>query len=283
MRVNSLSFPHPILGANDDITGSYKIDGPFVSKHGPKIRLSMTHVLRNHDLQEYLDAGSAEFMVEVCCSKTLFRRAYFSSSTEHLIDIDEPLLRDQVTVMFFLVAKRDIRDYLPKTAHSDFSKYSFFLKKGDLLAYGGSTQFAVLKQWITSNAVGSFMEIVDGEFRNGPMKINLQSEKISIQLSTADFDSYDLLQRSGRFDNIFHSAVALPALIFAISQFIDAPDQFEGYSWAAVMKDKSQNDSRLNKINWTAENAPWIAQEILDNPFHRTLETITAITLEADG
>ncbi len=276
MKVNNLSFPYPILGSNDDVAGSYKIDGPYISRSPEKIKLTLSHVLRNHDIQQYVDTGSAEFMVELSCSKTFFRKAYFSSTPDHAIEIPESHLRDQVVVSFYIVARTDINGYLPKTAHSDYAGHSFALKKGDLLAYAGNTQFSALKQWLSSNAVGNFMEIIDGEFQNGPMKIDLNSEKISIQLSTTDYDKYSLLG-SGRFDHIFHSAIVLPALMFALSQFIEAKDQFEGRAWAAVIEDRMQNDSKLNKINWIPENVPLIAQEILDNPFNRTLNAMTQI------
>lgn len=280
MRVNSLSFPHPILGTNDDMAGSYKIDGPHVSRTAEIIKLSMSHVLRNHDIQYYLDNGDAIFMTEICCPKTFFRRAYFSSTMDHVIEISESLLRDQVLVDFYVIAKKDIKGYLPKTAHNDYSTYKFNLKKGDVLAYAGNTQFSAPKQWLSSDAVGNYMEIIDGKFATGPMKIDLSSEKISIQLSTTDYDNYSLLQRSGRFDEIFHSAIVYPALIFAIGQFIEAPDQFEGLGWASVMNDKQQNDVKLSKINWIAENAPIIVQLILDHPINRTF---TAMTKIAEG
>lgn len=276
MKVNSLSFPYPVLGSNDDIAGSYKIDGPYISRTPEKIKLAMTHILRNHDIQYYLDNGNAEFMVEVICPKTFFRKAFFSSTPEQIIEITENRLRDQVIVIFYIVARTEINGYLPRTAHSDYSGYSFSLKKGDLLAYAGSTQFSASKQWLSSDAVGNFMEIVDGKFKNGPMKIDLSSEKISIQLSTADYDKYYFLG-TGRFDDIFHSAIVLPALIFSLSQFIDDPEQFDGLGWSSVINDKKQNDQNLSGVNWIAENAPTIAQLILDGPFNRTLTAMTAI------
>jgi len=283
MKVNSLDFPYPVLCANDDVAGSYKIDGPYVSRDSGKIKLSLTHILRNHDIQAYLDNGSAEYMVEVFCAKTFFRQAFFGSKSDHVIEINEDLLRDQVKLEFYLVAKNDIVDYLPKTAHSDYKGYKFTLRKGDLLAYAGNTQFSAPKQWLTGDAVGSFMQIVPGDFRTGPMTINLlhPSGKISIALSTEDYDEYQALQSQKRFDDIFHSAIVFPALMFAVSEFIAAPeDQYEGYAWASVLKDKKQNDPRVNKSSWAIEDAPKIAQAILDNPFSRTLKAITNVALE---
>ncbi len=286
MKVNSLDFPYPILCANDDVAGSYKIDGPYVGRDFEKIKLTLTHILRNHDIQAYIDKGSAEYMVEIFCAKTFFRKAYFSSKADQVIEIKENLLRDQVKVEFYLVATSEINDYLPKTAHSDYHGYKFSLKKGDLLAYGGNTQFDAPKQWLSGDAVGSFMQIIPGDFKNGPMTINLlhPSGKISIALSTTDYDEYQALQAQKRFDDIFHSAIVLPALIFAISQFVDAPpDQYDGIAWASVMKDRKQNDPRVNKLAWTVEEAPRIAQAMLDNPFSRTLKAITNIALEING
>ncbi|MDD5209837.1 MAG: hypothetical protein PHV36_10655 [Elusimicrobiales bacterium] len=283
MKVNSLSFPHPILGSNDDMTGSYEIDGPHVSRAVDKIKITIGHVLRNLDIQYYLDNGDAEFMVEICCPKTFFRKAYFSSTTSHTIEIPENLLRDQVLVDFYAVARRGIRDFHPKTAHNDYGVYKFNLNKGDVLAYAGNTQFSAPKQWLASDAVGNFMEIIDGRFRTGPMKIELSCEKISIQLSTTDYDAYSLLQKSGRFDNLFHSAIVLPALLYAVVQFIEAEEQFEVFAWASVLKDKRQNDAVLSKSVWSAENAPTIAQQILGNPVNRMFVTITEIAENCNG
>ena len=200
MKIANLSLPYPVLGVHDDIAGKYDISGPDVTTKPDNTEISLAHVLRNHEIQALLESGKAEFVTHVHCMRTSFRQCFKTSSLTQTISIKSDEIRDKVELEFFIIATQPIADYRPQSAHHDYSGFTFELTAGDVLAYGGTTNFVAQKQWLASEAVGSFMVLEEGDWKVGPMKINLERDKISIALSREDFERYKSLSLARRFD-----------------------------------------------------------------------------------
>lgn len=277
MKIANLSLPYPVLGVHDDIAGKYEISGPDVTTKSDKTEISLAHVLRNHEIQALLESGKAEFVTHVHCMKSAFRQCFRTSSLTQTISINSDELRDKVELEFFIIASQTIADYRPQSAHDDYSGFTFELTPGDVLAYGGTTNFVAHKQWMASEAVGSFMVLEEGDWKNGPMKVILERDKIAIVLSREDFKRYKALSPARQFDRIFHSALVLPALIYAVTQMLSAKESYEDRKWYQVLEDRKTNDPELINETWEVGNAPVIAQKLLSGPLDRTLSALVDI------
>lgn len=278
MKIANLSLPYPVLGVHDDVAGKYEITGPEVSVKLDRTEIALGHILRNHEIQALLEAGRAEFVVHIHCIRTCYRKSFRSQSANQIITIKSDDLRDKVELEMFVIASQIIQDYRPESAHKDYSGFTFELNEGDILAYGGITNFVAHKQWLASEAVGSFMVLEEGDWKAGPMKVVLERPKISIVLSRDDFRRYKSLAKARRFDRIFHSALVLPALIYAVTQMIDAADAYSDRKWFQVLEDRRTNDPELSSEAWEIGNAPVIAQKLLSNPLDRTLTALVEMT-----
>lgn len=269
MKIENLSFPHPVLGSSDDISGNYSTQ---ISVHlgRNEIGLSIIHELNQITLEKLIERKEAVFLTEVHCAQTLFRVSYISRDEQQTIVFQASDLRDKVDLNFYIVAIKDLKEYKVDGANADYTGFSFEISQGDILAYGGYSMFWAGKRWEAQKSVSNLMEVQPYELVSGPMKFLITGDKIIIKLSRSDYGQYQKVVRSEQFAPIFHSTIVLPALMFTISQMIQNSELYENYAWYQILNFRRQSEERINKIPWEMENVPEIAQAILDNPVERT-------------
>ena len=275
MKINNLSLPHPVLGLNDDILGKYEPQLQ-VTLARDKITMDVQHVLMCEDIQSRIASGEAAFCVELNCTKTIYRNSFISQDANQKIEVPSDLLRDRVAVSFFIIAIKEILNYAPKEAHPDYRDYRFVLNVGDVMGVGeGDASFMAEKDWVAAKTVSSFIAIIPGNEQAGPMDIDLSDSKVIVRLSKDDYQRY-ANSRESEYAPIFHSAIVLPVLTYAVSEMIldENVGIYENKKWCQVLNDFKENDERFRAEAWDTSNAPRLAQMILDNPLNRTLSTI---------
>lgn len=271
MKIDHLSFPHPVLNMRDDVSvGSYKITHS-VQKSRDTIVINVIHDLLQDTLEKLITGHEARFLTEVHCPQTLFRVAYTSHEPEQTIIIPATELRDFVEVSFFIIADQSIVPYKINGANLDYTGFNMEVAKGDVLAYGGREHFFAEKKWEAQKSVSNFMEIKPYSHIDGPMKFVLAGEKIIVNLPAGDFKTYRKLVGYDQFAPIFHSSIVLPALMFALGEMMSDGEQYENLSWYKVIDSRKNSDEKIKKISWEPENIPEIAQIILSNPVERSL------------
>jgi hypothetical protein len=273
-----MSLPHPVLGVSDDVEGEYRVNFT-VQLSKEEIILRTEHLLSNPTLEQMLRDGRAAYCVEVNCMKTFFRKTFSSNETPQEIRIPSDELRDKVECEFYMATRDDIRRYAIKGANSDYAGSEFYVTKGDVLASGGRTFFIAEKDWEAYRAVSSFMVVVEDEEREeGPIKIDLSSDKIVIYMSGNDHKRYHRVRKSENCEAIFHSSLVLPVLIYALSQMKEGSDSYSGRKWYDMLEYRRNTDNDLKRYNWDDPTMmPEIAQKILDDPLNRTLSSVEAI------
>jgi len=270
MKLDHLSLPHPVLNLRDDVSGEYEITHS-VQKNRGEIVISVSHQLLQNSLESLISRHEACFLTEVHCPQTLFRVAYTSHEPDQTIIIPAINLRDFVEVSFFVIASQTISPYVNKEANQDYKGFKIEVSRGDVLAYGGREHFFAEKKWEAQKSVANFMEIRPYGNLNGPMKFFLGEGKIIVQLPAGDYKSYRKLVGYDQFAPIFHSAIVLPALMFAVSEMISNAEQYEDFSWYKVIDARRNEDEKIKNLPWELENVPEIAQIILNNPAERSL------------
>lgn len=282
MKTNKLSFPHPVLGVNDDVSGEYKIKSSPMIFDENEIKIEINHILSNSTLENLIKEGGASFCVELNCPQTFYRHAFLSSDNKQLITLKSKDLRSKVFVSFFIVAQKDINDYQVKGSNSDYSDFKFEVRKSDVLAYGGDTFFIAGKRWESLKMVDNFMEVEKYDKKNGPAKFVLSPEKIIIQLPENDFQKYNNVYRAQNFSSYFLSSIAFPALLYAVSEMIHNTEANEESMWYQIIDARKQQEKNLQNISWDSENIPEIVQELLNNPIEKTLGCIEKTISQED-
>lgn len=276
MKFNDVTFPHPVLGIGDAISGKTGFTKePEISITQDSYKVKIECNFKNDDLQKLLDENKAEFLCDATCTNTVYRENVISNNSTIGIEIPKKQVKGKVEFTCLLVAKENLSAYSNSKAHPDYNGYTFDLDKGDVLAFFGEFTFDADIKYEKLKAVSSFMEVVENEsitFTN----VDLKKPKIEVQLPSNDYDTYksDTISHEAKFAPIFHSSIVLNALLIALYNF----DEHKDYLWAKALDYRLKNEEQFKTLSIEEkENIPEIAQRLLGNPFSRLLNGLNVI------
>ncbi len=276
MRFDYYSFPHPILGREDDITGlaQSKLE---IGNDGAENSFVFTvvHAIDNPDIQSLIDEGKAEYFTEVSCSSTLFRQSVSSHDPLQIFTIKKSALRGKVEFLFLVVASVAVPNYENSAAHAELTGLASDLDKGDVLAFLGQATFIADIEFKKMKASASFMEIAEGEQEKGDFEVELDHPKILIRLSKEDYGVYTRpdVGQNPQHASLFQSAVALPSLVYALQQISPTADKddYKDKPWARTLLSRIENEIEKEGVTFDDESVMKIAQMLLGFPFERLL------------
>jgi hypothetical protein len=276
MKVNTKSYPHPVLGNGDDLGGFFKLELSYELGRETVI-LNPLFALKNNGVEALLKKAWVSFVIEVECRSTFFRRSYSTRKLEEKIAIPAKMLRERVTVTFSICADRDIKGYRPTEPHADYEGEPFNIDAGGVLAVGGQASFIAEKAFDPLRPpVSSFMSIMEGTHHEGPMQIEYENEKITIVLSKTDWKNYLEVRGQKPVQGILHSAIVFPALVDAIHKVQTSSSEYESTNWYGRLKAILEAKSLEDKDPFEA------AQKILDNPASRGYAGINTLINTAE-
>ncbi len=266
MKTKNLSYPHPVLGNEDDFEGDFIVSCKH-SLRGPEVKLSVRHQVTNDYVKNLIQSGDAVYATEVECPSTFYRSTYISDQPEATYLFDSNKVRGAVTISFKVRAKSSIEDYEPDGVHSDYKGFKFKISSGDILANGGSTTIIAEKDFDPMKpAVSSLIAIKQGTKDKAPLDIDFSQDKILIKLSIEDYNNFNLVKGRTSVAGILHASVVLPVLAEAL-RLVGSEDgeELRGTHWFKRMEIiVSQQDLPLNEPLLAAQN-------ILKNPIERCL------------
>lgn len=229
------SYPYPVLGNGDDIAGIFNTAFE-VTLSPDKTQIAYKIDIKNNTIETLISLGLAQYVIQIECRSTFYRRAFCFKEKKGVIEIDTQRLREKVSVSFYVCALQAIPDYTPSDCHPDYAGLSFPIEKADILADGGEGIFIAEKQFDPLNApVSSFMKIQAGNNETGPMIVDPDDDDIIIRLSKEDYKSYLKLKDTNSTN--LHAAVVFPALVDILHIVnSDKDGVYESYSWNARLK-----------------------------------------------
>ncbi len=265
MKVNAKSYPHPVLGNEDDLAGSFNVD--FRYELGRKeVTLLPAFSIKSPAIEELIRKNRASFFVELQCRNTFFRTCFSTRKPLERFSIPATRVRERVTVGFYVCADEDINGYRPSDCHSDYEGTAFDVEKGDVLAAGGFCSFIAEKDFDPLRPpVSSFMAIQPGQHHEGPMEVSFEEEKIMIELSKADWREYVGIRSQKAAEGVLHAAIVLPVLVNAIQLVQSGNADYEGMNWFGRLETILETKGLRERDPLEA------AQKILDNPVTRAL------------
>lgn len=276
MKVNSVSYPLPVLGNGDDLGGHFKVELRYdLSRE--TIILNPVFTIKNSGLEELLRKNKASYIIEVECRNTFFRKSFSTRKHTESFSIPAQSLRERVTVSFYFCADQEIRGYRPTEPHPDYDGSTFDIEAGDVLAIGGQASFIADKSFDPLRPpVSSFMSIMEGSHFEGPIQVNYEAEKITVILSKDDWKNYLLVRGQKPIQDILHNAIVFPALVDAIHQTQDSSGDFQNMNWYERLLTILETKGLTDKPPFEA------AQIILNNPSSRGFKGMNALISEAD-
>lgn len=270
MKVKNISYPYPVLGNADDMSGEFKVRF-FKTLRRDKIELRVIFELKNKTIEQMIAKKQAVFTAEVECNNAFFRQTFSTSQQEAVFELPAGKLREQVVVRFFVRSLKAVKKYTAAGFHADYKGINDFeIRPGDILAAGGLTVFIAEKDFDPLRPlISSFMAIKEGDQKNGPMFADYSDdEKIVIKLSKSDWRRYQEAKSRKWVADVIHSSIVLPVLVEAIMHVRDGNDDMSNAHWfqrlQAILQDQNLPD----------DDPLYSAQQILRSPVERSLESI---------
>ncbi len=273
MNYHNIEFPYPVLRKDhDDIDGNIDYEVSSIEEREDAYLININFFIDNEDILTLIRENKAEYAIEVTCSDTLYRKMYLSTKKSMEFKILKTDVKGKVFAECFILAKKGINNYQNKKAHPDYGNFEINLSKGDVLAYFGRFDFTARIDYKKLKAVASFMEVIEG---NGEtVHVNLDSDKILIELPENDFNHYKKIGKEKTITPVIHASLVLNALLIALHNI----EEYSEKLWAKALKYRLENEQNLKKIPFDKENIPRIAQLLLGKPFSRLMKQLSEIS-----
>lgn len=276
MAKSSGSFPHPVLGHADDVASTFDIVNVYVTPAVEDIEVKFRYKTDDPDLTRLLNRGEAELIAWWTCPVTMTSRRLELSVQQIHADgqtyvgwIDQREVRDNVDVDVSVIATTRMPAFSWANQHVDYGFATFDIRKGDILAEGGSFRFSANKLYDPMQPpLGSCFRITPDSTVKKGMKLDFSDdEQVIVRMSE---DMIAGLQSIGHRPDLQISLVVLPALMQTIT-FIQknesdpADEDLSNTPWYLTVRDLMRVSNR------DSEAALDIAQEILQHPTTKVL------------
>ncbi len=269
-------YPWPVLGDEDAVSGTF---APIVKIPSNKETITVRgdFNLDNKSIQDLISDGRASYVLQVTCVATHMRRCYLFTDSQFEVSIPAADIRGVVWLDYFVLATKNIVSYVNEAAHPDYegAESGVSLTQGDILAEANPDKFDAKKRYAGSRAVSDILKVERDPNLTGPMSVDPDKDKIIVRLPGPDFDKLAGFAKSKeeKVNSILQSGVAFPAIMIALQYAFEDQNYYGQFIWFNVLKDRTEKA----KIDWSKENIPNIAQEILRGPVGRMLSGLREI------
>lgn len=287
MKLDNVSFPHPVLGlsgtetndsAETDVMGLFEVAQKLtISK---EVSVSVEYSLINSpQLSRLIAEGDAEFACEVSCSKTAFRRVFSGVSAKQEFAIPADMLRDQIVFQYFILAVSAFAYPDEGGWHPDYKGQIFDIERGMVLGYGGEIKHMLERRQEESRKGMSLIEVNCSDADSGPFEVDLNGDVIVIYLPKKTFISFDALYSNNpQYALSFHASLVVPTLLYALSAMASEEGKdYQERKWYQAIDTKLSKDSRFRDAplsDLTPAKALEISQLLLNCPFSKVTESL---------
>ncbi len=296
MRIGKRLFPYPILNC-EKVYSQYK-QSVFSLQYDEEISEDKQYYLLNNlhcDLDnpmliDLINTERAEIICVVECPSTMYRKCHVLPL--HPINLKIPLtdLNNKVNVSAFVVAKEDIDNYYSEDFLDDYGGIKFSIEKHDILAaddgYINNIDFNDLDDNKHSSI---FIVIKDRSITNKTMQVEYDSGKITISLPEEQWNMYDKTKRIPKYESLYFSIIAVPALGYALSCLQKNDPSVDSlkieYKWfnSFASAYKKYHGEELSDDSFVKMNTNLESQLILGSPVAHAVDEIFGFTIGMTG
>ena len=268
MKLSHRSFPHPVVGNEDDV-----VDAAFqaaVSVHNDRVNyyINVKVQCSSSTITKLVRKGDAVYVLHVECGNTLYRSATEFTEDAHEFMIPGENLNSTVEVNVIAQAKKDIPKYRVDKAHPDYGDATFAVSAGDILAVSEGFTFDADINFDMLKSMSSIMQIRErDDSDDAPMEVDLSEEKITIYLSHIDFENYKVI-RAIRCSRTASSPLSYYPLVEALTTLQGEHKDIEEMRWCRCLK------RRIEHAGMSLEIQPLrLAQDLLELPIKRAFSS----------
>ena len=222
MRIGRRLFPYPLLN-NEKLYSQFK-DSTFSLQYEELIT-NENYVLKdiccdvsNVTLLNLISTNKASIVCVIECAGTMFRNCYKLSIEPTNIVIPLTDLNGKINVSAYIVANEDIENYFSEDFFDDYEGINFYIEKNDILAVDdGFFNKIDFDEEQDTKKTSIFVIIKDKTIKDETMQIEYDSSKIIISLPEDQWNTYEKTKRIKKFESMYFSIIAIPALSYALS------------------------------------------------------------------
>ena len=266
MNLNNVSFPYPVLGSFDDILPAPEVPQVEIKQDKQNYYFDIHLAYDNADIKKLVENDYADYVCEISCDMTRYRRCYNSKTLYFEITIPRKSVAGRINFSCTITVKRYISDYVNKGFHPDYYGHTFNMEPGDLLGMFSPFYYVADIKYDKLKAVGTFMEIVETDDEL-PSTI-LDKEKIELRLPQPLYQQYLNNPAVNSKADILHASLVLNSLIYALCRI----EQFEDKKWALAIRVRIDTEPELEEFreqdpeDWRVDK---LSQILLGKPYER--------------
>ena len=231
MKQSNQNFPFPVLAKG---SLDYQKDCKFslVINQFPKevagfIFFALEYELTSDGLRRLIKEENASVLIQVVCRETSFRKVYLFQGQQVLpISINKKELSGLISINSFVVANRNVENFLLPEHNKEFFTLPSQINKGDKLAIGETISFK-LNKFDSLRPIASIVSIKENKETKEDVDLDLSGEKIVIFLSKELFEEYKKLREFPELRNYLAINVVMPSLVEALSEMRNNADTID--------------------------------------------------------
>lgn len=244
MKANS-SFPHPVLGINKGVFPDLEEDALSVisiEEHDEDYVYTFNLSQHNEQIQQYIEERRAQYICEVDCNKTFYKKIHKSNEPIIIVHIKKTDVVGHIDFSFFVVTTKGFLNYSNAGFNPDYrdpetgKMPKFSLEKGSVLVMFPQWSDNVYTRFNNKPALNAFIQVVKRKDSEKYVNIDLGDEIINIELPLGMYGDF-LEYNRDQFKGLLYTSLIFNALVKAILNI----NENEGRTWADSIKALMEN------------------------------------------
>jgi hypothetical protein len=214
-----------------------------------------------------LDEGKAEFVMEVFCSFTMYRKMFkLTSDFEVILPLSE--VKTKVECLFFILSDTEIYDFQITSIKAELSNQTFYIERGDILGVLGEYNIHLD---LKGTGVESILKIREHEEKSKSINYIFIEDSIIIEIHKDQFEMMKKFRLNPDYQHNLISGLLQPALIYACYNLLK--EEFEEKPWFKVLKIR-WNILTGEDEGPTINDIPDFVEHLLQDPTDRLLNVL---------
>lgn len=285
MDIRYKLYPYPVLsGYSDDYVDSSFTTAIELKKDGYNIKVEFLAELNNTELQQHLKAGNVKIVYHIECAQTGFRIALQTSNAELTHIISNKSICGRVQICPFVVAVKNIPEYVNKSFNEDYRGFKFSIEAGCIMAVGTQVNIDLDKDLNDLTSTPSVFSIIKNANETElSMIVDMDHKKIVIKLPEKDYYNYKVINDEATIQPILNSLVIVPALTYVLQELkmrtTDERYEYSNYSWYRAIKKalSSHFNCDIDSTQFSEMNMIEIAQKLINSPISDALQVLSSV------
>lgn len=222
MSTKTKLYPNPVWGNGNNYRVALDknvVGFSPVEKDNDNFYCTISLNLEDETIATLFQEERAAFLCEIDCVKTNYRASKWEYGNSLKLEIPRTYVVDNVDLYLYIVAMKQIDNYVHPEFNENYEGISFTLEEGDYIADLGAYGFNASVKYSKCPSPSSLMQVQRASADSGItcVKFNPDEERIFIVMPSELFDIYTrVCGQNTQADDLFISTIAVDALAYAL-------------------------------------------------------------------